>query len=135
MSDVSKSHEPTLDGRTILLAEDEDAIRSLVVRLLRRHGFQVLAARHGREALDLAEQHVGDIDLLLTDVVMPQMGGFELAERFREIRPDAKVVMMSGYTQGNVIPRGVADGTTPFIQKPFETQQLMRTVQRALDDS
>ena len=100
-----------------------------------QHGFQVLAARHGREALDLAEQHVGDIDLLLTDVIMPHMGGFELAERFREIRPDAKVVMMSGYTQGNVIPLGVADGTTPFIQKPFETQQLMRTVQRALDDS
>lgn len=125
-------NEPLLDSRTILLAEDEDAIRSLVVRLLRRHGFQVLAARHGKEALELAEHHAGGIDLLLTDVVMPQMGGFELAERFRELRPDAKVVMMSGYTQGNVIPRGVSDGTTPFIQKPFETQQLMRTVQRAL---
>lgn len=135
MPDVKNGQEHALEGRTILLAEDEDAIRSLVVRLLRRHGFQVLAARHGKEALELAEQHAGDIDLLLTDVVMPHMGGFELVERFREIRPDAKVVMMSGYTQGNVIPRGVADGTTPFIQKPFETQQLMRTVQRALDDS
>lgn len=130
----SSNPDVILAARTILLAEDDDAIRSYVVRLLRRHGFQVLAARHGKEALELAEQHIGDIVLLLTDVVMPHMGGFELAARFRELRPDAKIVMMSGSTQGHVIPRGVSDGTTPFIQKPFETQQLMRTVQRSLDE-
>lgn len=119
-------------AQTILLAEDEDAIRSLVVRLLRRNGFEVIAAHNGREALELAAAYDGEINLLLTDVVMPLMGGFELVEEFRRRHPDAKVVLMSGYTQGNVIPRGVEDGTMPFLQKPFETQQLMRTVQDAL---
>ena len=90
---------------TILVVEDEQAVRELTHRILVRHGYHVITARHGAEALALAKSHQGPIDLLLTDVVMPQMLGHEVAQRFVELRPGAKVLYMSGYAQPSVDAR------------------------------
>jgi PAS domain S-box-containing protein len=116
-------------NETILLAEDEAAVRALAARLLRAQGYSVLEAAHGGDALDVAARHPGPIDLLLTDVVMPQLGGPALAARLLAERPTLPVLYMSGYTDGEVSP-GAA-----LIQKPFAPAELMRAVRAALDNS
>jgi PAS domain S-box-containing protein len=115
-------------NETILLAEDEAAVRALAARLLRAQGYSVLEAAHGGDALDVAARHPGPIHLLLTDVVMPQLGGPALAARLLVERPTLPVLYMSGYTDGEVSP-GAA-----LIQKPFAPAELMRAVRAALDN-
>jgi two-component system, cell cycle sensor histidine kinase and response regulator CckA len=116
---------------TVLLAEDEDAVRHLVRRVLGREGFHVLEASRGTEALVAAHEHEGPIDLLVTDVVMPGVGGRTLAERLRIERPDLAVLFVSGYADGltddlELSPR------TAFLAKPFRTDELVRKVREAL---
>jgi two-component system, cell cycle sensor histidine kinase and response regulator CckA len=117
---------------TVLLVEDENAVRALAREVLRRHGYVVLEARHGVDALRLAERHPDDIHLMITDVVMPHMGGRELAERLATARPKMKVLFMSGYTDQAVMHRHITPGSA-FLQKPFTPEAFARKVRMVLD--
>ena len=124
----------TLRGtETILLAEDEEQVRSIVLNVLRRQGYHVIPAQNGGEALLLSEMHSGTIDLLLTDVVMPTMSGPELAKRLAATRPDMKVLCMSGYTDDSIVRHGVLGSGVAFIQKPITPALLMTKVREVLD--
>jgi PAS domain S-box-containing protein len=117
---------------TVLLVEDEDAVRALAREVLRRQGYIVLEARHGVDALRLAERHTDDIHLMITDVVMPHMSGRELAERLCSVRPVMKVLFMSGYTDHAVMNRALTPGSS-FLQKPFTPDGFARKVRQVLD--
>jgi two-component system, cell cycle sensor histidine kinase and response regulator CckA len=118
---------------TILLVEDEDGVRALVRQILLRQGYTILEARHGEEALLLCERHQGRIDLLLTDVVLQQMSGRELAERLIRLRPEMRVLYVSGYTDDAIVQHGVLSAGTAFLQKPFTTDALTRKVRQVLN--
>lgn len=112
--------------------EDEDAVRKLACLVLQASGYKVLEARNGREGLALCEAHEGPIDLLMTDVVMPELGGRDLAEGALKLRPGMKVMFMSGHTQDVVLKEGVQKGTA-FLQKPFTPAGLAQKVRDTLD--
>jgi PAS domain S-box-containing protein len=118
---------------TVLLAEDEVAVRKLTARVLRGQGYQVLEALNGDDALRVAADHEGAIDLLLTDMVMPQMGGSALAERFRELYPSTRVLFMSGYTDHSALHLGQLHPGVVLLQKPFTPTVLARKVRDILD--
>lgn len=125
----------TRGTETVLLAEDQDAVRTVVKRILAGRGYTVLEAADGEKALALAEQHVGMIDLLIADMIMPRMGGFELAERLFQSRPDLKIVLMSGYTEAHLSRNGDLHSRISFIEKPFAVDQLATLVRSMLDES
>ena len=119
---------------TILLVEDEPMIRSMCMRVLNDNGYKVLEAANGEEAFRLAQNHApGVIDLLLTDVVMPQMGGIELAMCLHEARPDIKILLTSGYTDEAPTLACSPNGSIPFLQKPFMPSELLSQVREVLD--
>jgi len=120
-------------SETILLAEDDDALRSLGARVLGAFGYNVLVARTGGDALRIVAEHVGPIDLVATDVVMPEMSGSQLVEKVLKARPGIRVLFMSGYTDDEVMRRGVIDGATAFLQKPFTPDMLAHKVRAVLD--
>jgi CheY-like chemotaxis protein len=117
----------------ILLVEDEPAVRGLVHEALRLSGYNVLVARHGIEALLTGAKHMGPIHLLLTDVVMPQMSGPEVAEKLTIVRPEIKVLYMSGYPDHPVFLQGGVKRGTAFLQKPFTPNVLTQKVREVLD--
>jgi two-component system cell cycle sensor histidine kinase/response regulator CckA len=119
-------------SETILLVEDEESLRELVRECLEATGYTVLGAKHGAEALEICERHEGPVHLLLTDVVMPQMSGRELAERLGAVRPNIPVLYMSGYTDDAVVLHGVLAEGTAFLQKPFGAEALARKVREML---
>jgi PAS domain S-box-containing protein len=124
----------TLTGReTVLVAEDEDKVRSLVVRLLRLHGYRVLEADRGLSALAAAEL-ARDLRLLITDVVMPDMSGRQLADELLAKRADLKVLFISGYTDESIASHGVLDPGVELLEKPFTADELARRVRAVLDD-
>jgi PAS domain S-box-containing protein len=118
---------------TILLVEDETGIREMLVDVLKESGYVVLKAAQGEEGLRLSETWDGPIHLLLTDVVMPVMGGRDLAERIMQTRPETKVLFMSGYTDDAVIRHGVLSSESAFIQKPFSIVALLEKVKSAIE--
>jgi PAS domain S-box-containing protein len=120
-------------SETILLVEDEDTILSLAERYLRRKGYKVLVARDPEEALEAARTHEGEIDLLLSDVVMPGMNGKQLETQLRERQPDFRTLFMSGYTANVIARRGVLEEGVQFIQKPFTMSTLAHRVREVLD--
>jgi PAS domain S-box-containing protein len=122
----------TVGGETILLVEDEEDLRRLARQILTLHGYTVLAAMNGQEALRLAEAHPGPIDLLVSDVVMPGMDGRQLAARIAARRPGLKVLFMSGYTDDAVLRHGILASDAAFLQKPFALEALPLRVRRAL---
>jgi PAS domain S-box-containing protein len=125
----------TLRGtETILLVEDEEQVRAIVVSILRRHGYRILPAQHAGEALLVCENHQGTIDLLLTDVVMPQMSGPALAKRLAATRPEMRVLCMSGYTDDSIVRHGVLETGVAFLQKPITPACLTRKVREVLDE-
>jgi two-component system cell cycle sensor histidine kinase/response regulator CckA len=113
----------------ILLVEDEDSVRHFTERVLAGHGFRILSARGGNEALALAEAEAA-IDLVLTDVVMPRMRGPELAARVRQRHPDARILLMSGYPDDTGLAAG--EGWA-FLQKPYRADQLLEKVEELLN--
>ncbi len=123
---------PQGENETILVVEDEKAVRDLTVRMLERLGYKVLIASGGQEALEISAGHKGRISLLLTDVVMPKMSGRQLADALIAERPDMKVVFVSGYTENTVIHHGVPDGGIEFLPKPFSREVLARKLREVL---
>ncbi len=125
--------DPARGHETILLIEDEPAVRGLVHETLRLHGYTVLEARHGIEALLTSAKYVGPIHLLLTDVVMPQMSGPEVAEKILTVRSGIKVLYMSGYPDHPVFDKGSVNRQTGFLPKPFSPHVLAQKVREVLD--
>ncbi|HEY7613051.1 MAG TPA: PAS domain S-box protein [Gemmatimonadales bacterium] len=120
-------------SETILVVEDEEVVRALACRGLRQQGYTVLEARHGLEALDRIEREGTPIDLVISDVVMPELSGRELGMRLAALRPELPVLYMSGYTGDDVIQRGLLEPGVPFQQKPFTPEGLARKVREMLD--
>lgn len=126
--------EPTQSGNgTILLVDDEEPVRAIVMKILRRASYQVLEAPSGEAALKIAQSHPGPIDLLITDMFMPGLRGPEVAQRLAETRPDLRVLFMSGYADqdlGTAVPEGAN-----FLNKPFSGADLAKAVERVLKGS
>ena len=118
---------------TLLLVEDEEQVRRIITEVLERQGYNVLAAINGEEALKIAQDQEIEIHLLLTDVVMPHMGGRELAEALSKSRPQLKVLYMSGYTDDAIVRHGLMEETLNFLQKPFDSVMVARKVREVLD--
>jgi PAS domain S-box-containing protein len=121
-------------SETVLLVEDLDSIRELACEVLQGKGYKVLSARNAGEALLISEQHTGLIHLMLTDMVMPRMGGRELAERLQPWHPEMKVLYMSGYTETDLVRKGLQQAGASFLEKPFSPQALARKVREVLND-
>ncbi|MDX6530250.1 MAG: two-component system, cell cycle sensor histidine kinase and response regulator CckA [Blastocatellia bacterium] len=120
-------------SETILLVEDEDVVRGLARKILEHAGYSVLEASRGAEAFQLCQEHAQPVDLLLTDVVMPETSGKEVADRLSKGQPGLRVLFMSGYTDEAIVHHGVLDSNVEFIQKPFTPAALVRKVREVLD--
>jgi PAS domain S-box-containing protein len=132
----SITHNPEVPvggTETILVIEDEDIVRNLAARGLRDHGYKVVEARNGTQALQYVQRHPGTVDLVISDVVMPEMGGRELGRSLARSDPDLPVLYMSGYTGEDVVQRGLLDAGAPFQQKPFTPVGLAAKVRTMLD--
>jgi CheY-like chemotaxis protein len=126
---------PTAGGETILLVEDDEPVREVASDILETAGYWVLPAANGCEALRLCGQHDGTIHLLLTDVVMPELNGCTLAERLASVRPEMRVLYMSGYTDDAIVHHGVLNAGVHFINKPFGASELTRRVREVLNQA
>jgi PAS domain S-box-containing protein len=132
---AEKDADTPLSGtETILLVEDDRGVRNLVERVLNSRGYRVLSAEHGVDALQLSSALNGTIDLILTDIVMPTMSGREMVDALRLKRPGVRVIYMSGYTDDEIVRRGLHDPTMAFIQKPFTAEHLAMLVRKILDN-
>ncbi|MCL4502494.1 MAG: PAS domain S-box protein, partial [Deltaproteobacteria bacterium] len=129
----TSDEEPLRGSETILLVEDEEILRKLLKNALEINGYKVLEAHNGREAIEFCEQYSEPIHLMLTDVVMPQMSGRELAQRLMRLRPEIKVLYMSGYAEDVLFRQGVLDASLTFLQKPFRQHELTVKVRQVLD--
>jgi len=117
---------------TILLVEDEESVRQLVRDTLAAKGYQVLEGENGEAGIAAAAGHRGRIDLIITDVVMPGMGGREMVKQLAETRPETRVLYLSGYTEDAIVSDGSIEKGTAFLQKPFTLQSLSRKVREVL---
>jgi DNA-binding NtrC family response regulator len=122
------------DKETILVVDDEDSLRTVVVDLLGHLGYCTLSAANGREALELAERYKGRIDLLLTDVVMHPLPGPLLAEKLMRSRPEMKVIFISGYANASLAPDGILKPDTVLVHKPFTMKILSAKLREVLGD-
>jgi len=128
-----KSRAAEAGSLLILLVEDESIVREVTREVLERAGYRVLESGNAKEALHLARKHAGQIDLLLTDVVMPEMNGVDLATRLLEMQPGLATVFMSGYAEGDVAQK-IKRSSAMHIQKPFTVNALLSRVAEALHE-
>jgi len=122
-------------SETILVSEDEEAVREVVARSLRMRGYTVLEARNGNEALHLLQERKGEVHLLLTDLIMPVMGGLELSRSVRRLHAGLPILLMSGHSDDHAALRELIEQRVPFLQKPFRPDALARRVREMLDKS
>jgi PAS domain S-box-containing protein len=127
-SEVAETSRPTAGSETILVVEDEESVRRLVRRVLERAGYTVLATGSGDDAILRCREHPGEIHLLLTDLVLPGIGGLELSHEVLALRPELAVVYMSGYTDDALVHQNALAPDTPFIEKPILPQDLLRQI-------
>jgi CheY-like chemotaxis protein len=127
-----RADKPPRAAETILLVEDEAAVRNLGKKILVQKGYRVLEASDGAIALRVAAGHVGEIDLVLTDVEMPNLGGRGMVEELKELSPGIRVLFMSGYPKDEVFPDKATAKNTPYLQKPFTSETLFSEVRSAL---
>jgi two-component system, cell cycle sensor histidine kinase and response regulator CckA len=128
--------QPTRRGtETILLVEDEPGVRKLIAEILKTSGYHVLMASSGREALTIAERHAGTIDLLITDVIMPDLNGREVADRLRDLRPGLLVLFVTGFTSETILRHGDPESFKPVIRKPFSPETLSLKIREILNAS
>ncbi len=120
-------------GEIVLVVEDEELVRRAVCRTMRKHGYRVIEASHGGDALLAVENHEGGIHLMITDLVMPRISGRDLAERLAPAQPEMRVLFMSGYTEDEATRHAVLEEGRPFIAKPFSSEALLRKVREVLD--
>ena len=120
-------------GGTILVVEDDALVRSMVRRALSETGFRVIEAANGEEALAVVRSYSAQIDAVLTDLAMPELGGRQLAQRLIEEWPDLPVVFMSGYTDNDVARRGLLDAGVPFLEKPLSPDALTRKMRQVME--
>jgi two-component system cell cycle sensor histidine kinase/response regulator CckA len=132
-AEAAAEDAPRPGSETILLVEDEEMVRGFARSVLQMNGYSVLEAASAEEALGVAADHAAPIALLLTDVVMPRMSGRELAERFAELRPDTRILFMTGYTDDVVVRHGVTQTGAHLIEKPFSPASLTRKVREILE--
>ncbi|MBF0202206.1 MAG: PAS domain S-box protein [Desulfamplus sp.] len=131
---VSEKKIPTGGAETILLVEDEASILEMTQMMLERKGYRVMSADSSPQALGIAQDHSGSIDLMITDVIMPEMNGRELAQKIRHFCPGIKVLFMSGYTANVIAHKGILDDGVAFLQKPFSMADLIGKVRTVLDE-
>jgi CheY-like chemotaxis protein len=131
-ADVETS-EPAGGSETVLLVEDDEDVRTLAAEILREKGYRVIVAWDARNAIRTCERETREIDLLVTDVVLPDVSGRDLAGLVKSLRPDAKVVFMSGYTHDAIVHHGAIDDGVEFIEKPFTRASLLSKVREVLD--
>jgi two-component system cell cycle sensor histidine kinase/response regulator CckA len=117
----------------VLIVEDDNSLRKFAQKSLQPHGYRVLVAENGEDALRINKEHEGTIDLMITDVVMPKMSGKETAERLQPLHPQMKVIYMSGYTDDAIVHHGVLAPGLNFLEKPFLPVALARKVREVLD--
>ena len=122
-------------GRAILVVEDDDAVRAVVTRMLTRADYQVTATATAKDALEIVTNPAARIDVLLTDVVMPDIAGVQLAERARAARPGLPVLLMSGYTAGSLPGATIATGELPLLRKPFDAATLLQRLHEVMQGS
>jgi DNA-binding NtrC family response regulator len=120
-------------SETVLIVEDDDALRNITKKMLQKYGYNILEAENGEKALNIGETHEGPIHLLLTDVVMPVMSGSDLSEKLQSIRPETRVIYMSGYTDNAIVHHGILKQKINFIEKPFSPESLSKKVRQVLD--
>ncbi len=120
---------------TILVVEDEDTVRHLTVRMLTSLGYHVLEARHGGEALLIGERYKEPINLVVTDIVMPHVGGHELMRRLKDVRHDFKVLYISGFAEDRIWQHGTKEQNAPLLLKPYSSEALAQKVRQILDAS
>jgi|SRR5579871_2441263 len=131
LQEETSAHAP--GAETILVVEDEPALRTLAATALQKRGYTVLEAAHGAQALQMAKDYPETIHLLVTDVIMPQMGGKELVTQLQSLRPDLKILYTSGYTDDAIVQHGMLEAGVAFLQKPFTPSQLIRKVREVMD--
>jgi two-component system cell cycle sensor histidine kinase/response regulator CckA len=124
----------TVGSETILLVEDDVEVRQVASRILRRNGYRVLEAENGADALRVAEGEAEPVDLIVTDIVMPEMGGTELAQRIREKQPDARILFTSGYTEDAAVRQSLLQEGEAFIEKPFTPAKLAMKARELLSN-
>ncbi len=127
------SGNTAMGHETILLVEDDEAVRAVAERALGRFGYRVLAASRGEDAVRIAGEHDGAIDLLLTDIMMPGMNGVEVAASVARARPGIRVFFMSGFADQDLVRQGLLQPGTHFLQKPFTPQELAARIRLVLD--
>jgi len=134
LSFENSSAEARRGSETVLLVENAESLRTLAKEFLKSSGYAVLDAENGKEALRIASAFAGTIHLLLTDVIMPGMGGKQLAEQLTSLRPAARVLFMSGYSNDGIVQSGILTSEAPLLEKPFTREILLRRVRQVLDE-
>jgi two-component system cell cycle sensor histidine kinase/response regulator CckA len=125
--------ETGINAETILIVEDELAVLDIITNILHSSGYDVLRAQSGDEALEIGKHFPGEIDLVLTDIVMPGMSGGELVQELKRMRPDIHTLFMSGYTKYTVVSPGTLQSVNTFIWKPFAPADLLQKIREVLD--
>ena len=116
----------------VLLVEDDDQVRSFIRMLLTTNGYQVLEASTGFEGLEIAERPSNEIDLLLSDMLLPELSGYDLAQKVQELRPEIKILFMTGYVEGEIVQRSMSELGARFLDKPFQPATLLTRVEEAI---